>query len=79
MRKRVNLNAVCSSENYELSRRLHQEYIKRLHSENILEVKRITESIAIRKKCFVSCFGKLIEITEIEATRIEQSIKVIRL
>lgn len=79
MRKRINLNAVCSSENYELSRKLHREYIKKSHSKNILEVKRITESIVIRKKCFVLCFGKLIEITEAEAARVEQSIKVIRL
>lgn len=78
MRKRINPNALCSSYNYECSRRIHREYIRRFHSENILEIESITESIKIEEKYFVSCFGKLVEVTKVEATKVEQSIKIIK-
>ena len=32
MRKRMNRNAVCSSENYEASKRVHQDFLKEKHS-----------------------------------------------
>lgn len=78
MRKRFNSNRICSSENYEASQRVHREYIARFHDENLVEIKRVTESVEVKQHCYVSCFGKLIEITEIDAVRIEQSVKVIR-
>lgn len=31
-KKRINRKAVCSSENYEKSRRLHMEYLNEVHS-----------------------------------------------
>ena len=78
MRKRFNSNRICSSENYEASQRVHREYITRFHDENSVEIKRVTESVKVKQHCYVSCFGKLIEITEVEALRVEQSVKVIR-
>lgn len=32
MRKRINANAVCSSENYAASKRIHKAMLKRVHS-----------------------------------------------
>lgn len=78
MRKRFNSNRICSSENYEVSQRVHRDYITRFHDENSVEIKRVTESVEVKQRCYVSCFGKLIELTEIDAVRIEQSVKVIR-
>lgn len=78
MRKRFNSNRICSSENYEASQRVHRDYITRFHDENSVEIKRVTESIAIKQRYFVNCFGKLIEVTEVDAVRIEKSVKIIR-
>lgn len=78
MRRKFNPAQVCSSENYEESKQAHREFIRRFHSENIEEIQHISESIVISQKCYVKCFGRLIEITEIEATRIEETIKIIR-
>lgn len=76
-RKRINLNAVCSSENYKSSKKLHNDYVKEWHNQHIEEIKVITENIVARKRYFVSVFGELVEITETEAYRIEKSVKVI--
>lgn len=76
-RQHFNPNRICSSENYETSRKVHRDFIRRQHEQNIIEIREITESITVQR-CFVSCFGKPIEITEIEALRIEQSVKIIR-
>lgn len=77
-RQHFNPNRICSSENYEASRKVHQDFIRRQHEQNIVEVREVTESITVNQHCYVSCFGKLIEVTEIEALRIEKSVKVIR-
>ncbi len=78
MRKRIRLNAICSSDNYEESRKLHIEYVQKYCKEHIEEFTKLTQEIKSETKCYVSCFGKLIEITELEATKIEKSIKIIR-
>lgn len=78
IRKHFNPNRICSSENYETSRKVRQDFIRRQHEQNIVEVREVTESITIKQHYYASCFGKLIEITEIEALRIEKSVKVIR-
>nr|DAJ81329.1 MAG TPA: hypothetical protein [Caudoviricetes sp.] len=78
MRKRFNSNRICSSENYEASQRAHREFINRFHEENLVEIQRVTECISVKQHFYVNCFGKLIEITEVEALRIEQSVKIIR-
>lgn len=77
MRKKFKSERVCSSENYTQSRRIHAEYLIRLHDQNSIEIQKITESISV-KHYFVSCFGKLVEITRAEAIKIEQSVKIIR-
>lgn len=77
MRKRFNPNRICSSENYAESQKVHREFINRFHCENSVEIQKVIESVSIKKHFYVSCFGKLIEITEVEAIRIKRSVTVI--
>lgn len=77
MRKRFNPNRICSSENYEASQKTHRDFINRFHEENLVEIQRVTECISVKQHFYVNCFGKLIEITEVEALRIKQSVTVI--
>lgn len=77
MRKRFNPNRICSSENYEASQRTHRDFINRFHEENFTEIQMITKHVSVKQHFYVNCFGKLIEITEVEAIRIKQSVTVI--
>lgn len=52
--------------NYKIHKKVHNEFIQQEHEKNRVQVEQISESIHV-KKPFVKCFGKLIEITEIEA------------
>lgn len=45
MRKRVNPNAVCSSKNYALSKRLHREYLERTHDDRMMSISMMSFSI----------------------------------
>lgn len=78
MRKRINPNAICSSDNYEESRKIHRKYVERYCKEHQEEFIRLTQEIKIETKYYASCFGRLIEVTKSEALKIEKSIKVIK-
>lgn len=77
MRHRFNKERICSSENYELSKRLHNNYLREFHNIHIVEIEQLV--IMEKKKYFVSVFGKLIEISESEAFNIKDSVRVITL
>lgn len=68
MRKRIKRNCLASSENYEASRKVHSEFLKEWHEENIKEVEVISASIVIKKKKFVRVFDELLPISETELT-----------
>ena len=74
MRQRINRQRLCSSENYEVSRKLHIEYIKEFHKEHIVEIEKY---ILEEKRYYVSVFGKLVEISETEALRIKDSVRIV--
>ena len=38
MRQRINRNAICSSNNYEVSKRLHREYLKNTHEDRVANI-----------------------------------------
>ncbi len=76
-RKRINLNAVCSSENYKSSKKLHNDYVRDWHNQHTEEIEIITRSIVIKRRYFVSVFGELVEVTETEARMLEKSVKII--
>lgn len=77
MRHRFNKERICSSENYELSKKLHNNYLREFHNIHIVEIEQLV--IMKKKKYFVSVFGKLIEISESEAFNIKDSVRVITL
>lgn len=76
-RKRFNPNRLCSSENYGISCKIHREFIQRFHNEHIAEIHEISTQIKVHKKYFVQCFGKLIEVSEVEVKELEQFAKII--
>lgn len=38
MRPRINKNAICSSDNYTVSKRLHRDYLNATHEQRIAEI-----------------------------------------
>lgn len=78
MRKRFKQNRICSSDNYFLSRQIYRNYLRRWHAEHSNEILVITQNIAVHQKCYVKCFGKLVEISENDAIRLETCMTIIR-
>lgn len=76
-RRRFNAERICSSDNFEMSLQAHENYLRRTGRIGESVIKTVIEQHVVRK-CYMSCFGKLIEITEEEASRIESTVKIIR-
>lgn len=74
-RHRINPNAVCSSKNYEQSKKLHMDMLKRNHKVFMEMV--IKGEIVIKKQAYIKVFGKLMAITPSEVTRIEKEMPII--
>lgn len=66
MRKRFKINRLASSDNYELSRRTHAQYIENWHNDNIETITEITTSLVVNKQKYIRVFGELIPISEEE-------------
>lgn len=67
MRKRFKTTRICSSDNYKLSKKIHDKYVI-MHS--------TIEYVAVHRY-YIECFGKLVEIEKTEAMRLCQTVKVI--
>lgn len=76
-RNRFKVCRLCSSENYELSKEFHREYLKQEHDNNIAIVQEISRTTIIKKKAFVKCWDKEIEISEEKALLIQETCKII--
>ena len=74
-RYKVNPNAVCSSENYKQSKKLHMDMLKRNH-EVFMEMV-IKGEIVIKKQTYIKVFGNLIAITPSEVERFEKEMTII--
>ena len=74
-RYRVNLNAICSSKNYEQSKKLHMDMLKKNHKVFMERV--IKGEIVIKKQAYVKVFGNLMAITPSEAARFEKEMTII--
>ena len=74
-RYRINPNAVCSSKNYEQSKKLHMDMLKRNHKVFMEMV--IKGEIVIKKQAYIKVFGKLMAITPSEAARLEKIMTII--
>lgn len=70
MRKRFKAARIASSDNYELSRRIHSQYLKRWHNANIEVI-----SLVIKEQKYIRVFGELIPISE-EELRIHNTLIV---
>lgn len=66
MRKRFKINRLAFSDNYELSRRIHAQYIENWHNDNIETITEITTSLVVNKQKYIRVFGELIPISEEE-------------
>lgn len=78
MRKRFNRACICSSENYEKSKKAHREFLFEKHNKNITEITEIVTTFKITKRYYVKCFGKLIEVTEREALMLGSELIIIK-
>ena len=67
MRKRFKAARIASSDNYELSRRIHSQYLKRYAN--------IEVSLVIKEQKYIRVFGELIPISE-EELRIHNTLIV---
>ena len=74
-RYRINPNAICSSKNYEQSKKLHMDMLKRNH-EVFMEMV-IKGEIVIKKQAYIKVFGNLMAITPSEVERFEKEITII--
>lgn len=54
MRKRFKAARIASSDNYELSRRIHSQYLKRWHNANIEVITEITTSLVIKEQKYIT-------------------------
>lgn len=66
MRKRFKINRLVSFDNYELSGRIHAQYIENWHNDNIETITEITTSLVVNKQKYIRVFGELIPISEEE-------------
>ena len=74
-RYRINPNAVCSSKNYEQSKKLHMDMLKRNHGVFMEMV--IKGEIVIKNQAYIKVFGKLMAITPSEVIRFEKEMTII--
>lgn len=79
MRTRFNPNRLCSSENYEVSKKAHRAFIALSHIENkdILHDIEINVQVTIKRTAYVKVFGELIAISEPEVQRLKDSVLII--
>ena len=66
MKPRIKSNRICSSHNYEESRKIYARSLERWHKENEKEVEIISASISVKRTKYISVFGKLVPVTEQE-------------
>lgn len=63
MRPRVNPSAICSSDNYQESKRLHKQYLKDTHDDRMHSISMMSFSIRNPKvthysRAYIEVFGK---------------------
>ena len=75
MRQRFKINRICSSNNYELSKKTHQKELKDNH--NKLQSMIIEEKITIKRAAYIKVFGKFIPIESSEIPLYENKTELI--
>lgn len=64
MRKRFKMSRIASSDNYELSRKIHAMYLQRFHEVEVIT--EISSTLVIKEQKYIRVFGKLIPVSEEE-------------
>lgn len=77
-RKRFKSSRICSSENYEDSRKVHFNDLQRNHDSHIdtLMMIQLSIKVEIRRIPYVMAFGTMIPLSKEEVTKIEASLVV---
>jgi hypothetical protein len=68
---------ICSTEDYHDSKKRHIAYIQREHNNNKSIIDKIMPTL--KKEAYVKCFGKLIHISQNQASKMENSVDIIYL
>lgn len=68
-RPRINRAAICSSKNYEASRRIHRDYLMEEHIKNAPIIEQIEARVSLKKTAYVKVFGELVPISEEEISK----------
>lgn len=80
MRQRINRAAICSSDNYAVSKRLHREYLKSTHEDRVANIAMMSVTTSVTNhigRPYVKVWGKKMYIPRDRADTTEQcSIKV---
>lgn len=74
-RKRFNTSRLCSSENYEISRRAHKQELVMAHSQ--LQQMLIKEEIVVKKTAYIKVFGRFVPLTSVEIPLYEGKTEII--
>ena len=75
MRQRFKITRICSSNNYELSKKTHQKEFKDNH--NKLQNMIIEEKITIKRAAYIKVFGKFIPLESFEIPLYENKTEII--
>lgn len=67
MRNKFRKGRLCSSDNYELSKKKYIDNLREEHYKNVEIIHEISKKIIVKKKAYVRCFDKLYEVSEEEA------------
>ena len=79
MRKRFNPNQIASSDNYPASKRVHKEYLHRLHNERLEEIRSLIDEVPVTRNSsryvhsYIKVFGQTISLSPSEAKRAEEA------
>lgn len=74
MRQRINKAAICSSDNYAVSKRLHREYLKDTHEDRVKSINMFSSSSEnpagkIVGRPYVNVFGTKVYLSPSEAEK----------
>lgn len=72
MRQRINRAAICSSDNYAVSKRLHREYLKSTHEDRVANIAMMSVTTSVTNhigRPYVYVFGHKVFLSPSEAER----------
>ena len=71
MRQRINRAAICSSDNYAASKRLHREYLKNTHEDRVANIAMMSVTTSVTNhigRPYTNIFGHKVYLNASEAS-----------